>query len=304
MTGMRPLTREIAYYLHPESLLLGAGAVLAGLAAAVLRGGVALVPAVMTLFCTLFFQMAANIYYGYVRGADAAKKAGEPIAERYIVMRSISNVFAIISVTFAFPIFTHIRWYAIIYLALIMITLHFYLRGPKPLIGTRWAPAVTFFLFGPLAVSGTALVQNLYSTDWLPIVVYTFISGMLAVNVRLSIAYMHLRNNVCPGQIHADSPHRSILALYIFNIIVVCLLMVAFPYNLGFGGRLYGIIVPLWLLATAAVALRWMRLRSAEASVKASRTVFVQYVTAMIVLLSMVLISKDTFWVSVFSINF
>lgn len=301
---MRPLTREIAYYLHPESLLLGTGAVLAGLAASVLRGGVALVPAVMTVFCTLFFQMAANIYYGYIQGADAAKKAGEPIAERYIVMRSISNVCAIISITFAFPIFTHIRWYAILYLALILITLHFYLRGPKPLIGTRWAPAVTFFLFGPLAVSGTALVQNLYSTEWLPIVVYTFISGMLAVNVRLSMAYMQFRENDCSGSKPANSYLRTILAIYIFNVIAVCLLMVAFPYNLGFGGRLYGIVVPLWLLATAAMALRWIRLRSADAAVKAGRIVFVQYITAMIVLLSMVLISKDTFWVSVFSINF
>lgn len=127
---------------------------------------------------------------------------------------------------------------------------------------------------------------------------------MLAVNVRLSMAYTHLREIDSSGAKSDNSYLRSILALYIFNIVAVCLLMVAFPYNLGFGGRLYGIVVPLWLLATAAMALRWMRLRSADAAIKATRTVFVQYVTAMIVLLSMVLISKDSYWVSVFSINF
>lgn len=302
MTGMRPLTREIAHWLRPESLLLGAGAVLAGLAASVLRGGVVLMPAVMTLLCTIFFQLAANIYYGYLSGSAIAKKSGEPVEERYLVMRTISNVFAILSVTCAFPIFTHIRWYAILYIALILATLHFYLSGRKPLINTPWAPAVTFILFGPLAVSGTALVQNMASPDWLPIVVYTLISGMLAVNVRLSMTLIHLRDEVRTNAKRAVSRQRATIAVYVFNIVVVCLLMVAFPYNLGFGGRLYGIVIPLWLLSTAAIAFRWMRDPYACNASKVRKTVFIQYVTAMLVLLCMVLISTESYWVTFFSL--
>ena len=67
---MNSLTRTLVYNAHPASLIIGIGAVMSGLTASVIRGGISVFPAIMTLLFMIFMQIASNLYHGYLYTPD------------------------------------------------------------------------------------------------------------------------------------------------------------------------------------------------------------------------------------------
>lgn len=306
---MNPLTKNIVFNVHQASLLLSAGSVLAGLAASVLRGGVVLFPAVMTVLCAMLFQVSANLYYGY-RKVKFVMESGQMGVRNvdpngYLVMKTLSNVFAILALTMALPLFVRLKWVSLIYLAIILVLVYFHFAGPHPLVRTRWAILVTFLLFGPIAVSGTAMIQNRLSTDWMPVLVYSAISGLLAVNAHIAIQYLRRADDVKDGMTTLLS-YRSVHLvryMYVFNIVAVCLLMLLAPGDFGFDSRWYAIALCVWLLVSAVVVFRLMRHDDMITAMKIRLLVITQYVSAMIALLCIVLYSMEEYWITFFTIK-
>ena len=270
----------------------------------VLRGGVALFPAFMTLLFALFLQMSANEYYGYRcarRNALSHPDSDDRQDRQYIVMHTLSNALAILAATVAFPMVAHLKWVTVVYVVLMGALMYFYFGGPRPLVLTRWGLLVTFIFFGPIAVSGTAFVQRPSWEMLVPIAVYSVISGVLAVNTHLSIQYLRRQEDVRDGMTSLIyfKGIKLVRLIYLFNVALVCVLMMAFPFDLGFGGRLYGAVVPAWLIITAAFAVRHMNDFTQKSALRIRLIVIVQYVTAMIVLLAVVLISMESYWIGI-----
>lgn len=307
---MNPITKNVVFNMHQASLLLSGGSVLAGLAASVLRGGVVLFPAVMTMLCALLFQVSANLYYGY-RKVKFVKRTGQ--LERsamdtaaHNIMKSLSNVFAILAITTALPLFMRLKWISLIYLAVILVLVYFHFGGPRPLVRTRWSVLVTFFLFGPLAVSGTALIQNRLSTDWNPIIVYSIISGLMAANAHLSLQYVRRNDDVRDGMTSLLASRGTDIVRYLFviNVLIVSALLIFCSGDFGFDSRWVSIAVVAWLLVTTAFEFKLMRNEtSMEVAMKIRLIAISQYVSAMIALLCIVLYSMDYYWITFFTIK-
>lgn len=306
---MRPLTKNIIFNIHPASLLLSAGSVLAGLAASVLRGGVVLFPAIMTLLCAMLFQISANLYYGYrkVRSIsdDGQLEARGIDPNGYLVMKALSNVCAILAVTMALPLFIRLRWISVIYIIFIVALTYYQFAGPRPLVRTRWSVVMAFVLFGPLAVSGTALIQNRFNPDWSPILVYSAVSGLLAVNAHLCIQYLRKVDNVRDGMtsLLASSGHNVVRFLYMADLLIVGAIFALCPGDFGFDSRWIGLILAVWLLSLGVIAFRLMKNDDAETALKLRLLVITQYVSCMIALLCIVLVSMDGYWFTMLTVK-
>lgn len=307
---MNQITQRIWYNIRPTSLLLGIGAVLAGLAASVLRGGVVLFPALMSLLCAVLFQMSANLYYGYRKAKhivenDAVRMRRIDDPDGYFLMRIISNVCAILAITMAMPLFMRLRWISLVYLALILGIVYFHFSGPHPLVKTRWSVLVTFILFGPIAVSGTALIQNLYNTDMTPILVYSAISGLLAVNTHLAIQYLRKAADIKDGMetLLESKGTNMVRHLYLINSLAVCIIFTVFSGDLGFESRFVGVALSILLLCTSIAVCLLMRREDTGTALKIRLFVIVQYVAVMVTLLCIVLVSMQSYWVTFLTIR-
>lgn len=306
---MRPLTKKIVFNVYQASLLLSAGSVLAGLAASVLRGGIVLFPAIMTLLCAMLFQVSSNLYFSYRQMKYVADRGlierDSPHLSSYLVMRTLSYVFAILAFTMALPLFMRLKGLSVIYIVVILALVYFHFSGPRPLMRTRWSILVTFLLFGPIAVSGTALIQNRYSPEWSYIVVYAIISGLLAVNSHLSIQHLRRHDDLRSGIKTLQETHgrNFVRSLYLADIIVVCVLMVLCPDNFGFENHWIGAILSVWLLSSGIFVFRKMKVDDNETAMKIRLLVISQYVSAMIALLCIVLFSMEDYWVKMLMVK-
>lgn len=297
---MNKLTKNILFNMHPLSLLLSAGAVLAGLAASVGRGGVAIFPAMNTMLVAILFQISGNLYYGSRR---AEKWRGTKVEERdpftpmgYKIIHTLSNVFALFAITIAFPLFTRIGWLAIVYIGVLLVFLYFYFGGPRPLVRTRWAVLITFLLFGPIAVSGTAMIQNHYMrVNLTPILLYSLVSGLLAVTAHLSIQFLRIKEDVrdSMNSLLSGCGSKPVAIFYLLCVVTVCCIMVAFPGQIGFGYHLTAFVLSALLLITSGYVFYLMGLGTMEASRRLRKIVMVQYLAVMIVMLVIVIYTMD-----------
>lgn len=300
---MNKLTQNIIFNIHPTSLLLSAGSVLAGLAASVERGGVALFPAIMTLLVAVTFQVSANLYYGFKRADKwmAAHREGKDTLnpEGYKVMRPLSNAFGIVAITMAFPLFTRMGWLAMAYLAVLVAVVYLYFGGPRPLVRTRWGVLITFLLFGPIAVSGTAMIQNHYQQIALTIPLYSMISGMLAVMAHLCIQFVRIKDDVRDGMtsLLSEGGCRRVRILYMMCVLTVCGIMIVFPQQVGLGHHWIAIVLSAVLLIASLYVYRLMGVDTMEAAILLRKIVIVQYVIMMFAMLCIVLYPMD-FWVT------
>lgn len=297
---MNKLTKNIIFNMHPLSLLLSAGAVLAGLAASVGRGGVAVFPALNTMLVAIIFQISGNLYYGSRRAEkwrDAQPEDDDPFTPMgYKIIRTLSNISALFAITLAFPLFTRMGWLAIVYLGVLLGLVYFYFGGRRPLVRTRWSVLITFLLFGPVAVSGTAMVQNHYMrVDLTPILLYSLISGLLAVTAHLSIQFLRIKEDVRDNMnsLLSVCGSRTVGILYLLCVVAVCGIMVAFPDLIGFGYKATAFVLSALLLITSGYVYHLMGFDTLEASIRLRKIVMVQYLAVMIVMLVIVLYTMD-----------
>lgn len=157
------------------TLWMGVGTVMAGTAAAVVRGNMELLPAILCLIFTIFAQLTGNFYHAYyelrkeherifakesfIDDNDDTER-GNPFLVR--VLREASMASFLISATTGMALLTlagQWLWFMVmgIFVYGQFLVLHY---GPRPLINSPVAMLVTFLLFGPLGVMSVSLIQS------------------------------------------------------------------------------------------------------------------------------------------------
>lgn len=302
----KTITDRVIFNIHPTSLLLSVGAVFAGLAASVKRGGVAVSPAILTLLFAILFQISGNLHYGYnrvlrsIEENKAEQRGIDTVGFRILMV--LSNAFFILAVSVGFPLLTYLRWWSLIYLAVVMALVYFYFGGPHPLVRTRWSTLVTFLLFGPVAVSGTALIQKTTLDNWTPIVAYSIISGVLAANANIALQFLRRIDDVKDGMTSLLNVRGTLMVrvMYMFDVLVACIIILL-PYGaVGFGNNWFAILVAAFLFGTSLYVYGLMKKDTLEAALRIHKAVIWQYVAILILMLCMVFYSMDSFWLTFF----
>ncbi len=297
--------------MHPQSLIISAGAVMGGLTASVIRGGISIFPAIMTLLFAILLQISANLYHGYF---DLCYGAGENISgmgdrdsragnsSRVFILRIVANGFGILALTAGMSLFAFIGWLGLVYVAVIAFMLYLYFAGPNPIVRTQWSLLFTFLFFGPIAVSGTALIQNVASHEWLPVVVYSVINGVLAVNAHIAIQYMRYEEDKMNGKetlVTARGGHFTRF-VYLGNAALVCIILIVRPSAVDFVSRWVGIAVGLSLLLSSIWVFSMMHRNPVKVSRMVRTVTMYQYVLVTLVLMAIVMCSVDKFNINIF----
>lgn len=307
---MNSLTRTILYNAHPSALIISVGAVMGGLTASVIRGGISIFPAIMTLLFAILLQTSANLYHGYM---DLNFGAGENISgmndrdsrssnsARIMLLKIVANGFGILTITAGLSLFSFIGWVGAGYFAAIVVLLYFYFTGPKPIVRTEWSLAFTFLLFGPIAVSGTALIQNPNSTLWLPIAVYSVIIGVLAVNAHIAVQYLRYEEDMMNGKETLVTKKGGFFTRFVYlgNAMLVTAILIIRPTAVDYVTPWVGIILGLCLLATSIWVFSMMHRDPTTVSRMVRTVTMWQYIAVTITLMVIVLCSIDKFEINV-----
>lgn len=299
---MNSLTRTILYNAHVPSLIISAGAVMGGLTAAVIRGGITIFPAFMTLLFAILLQITANLYHGYI---DRCFGAGENIwgmrdrdsradhSSKVIMLKIAANGFALLTVTAGLSLYPFIGWLGIGYFALILVMCYFYFAGPNPGVRTKWAIVYTFLFFGPVGVSGTALIQNMHSDNWIPIISYSLIIGLLAVNAHIAVQYLLYEEDKVNGKetLVTSAGGGTARIVYLINATLVTAILIIRPAAVSFVSPWVGIIIGICLLISSLWGFSLMHKDPTTVSKIVKTVTMWQYITVTVTLLSIVLFS-------------
>lgn len=303
---MNPKTRSLLQNAHPSSLILGVGAVMAGLTASVIRGGITFFPALMTLLFVMFLQISGNLYHGFL---DYRYNAGANISgmsdrdsrsnnsSRVALMKIVADAFAILAVTTGLALFSFVGWLGAAYLAVIILVLYFYFAGPYPIVRTKWSIIVTFILFGPVAVSGTAIVQMPDGSDWLPIIVYSIINGLMAANAHIAVQYIRYQEDLTNGvETFVTTKGGSYTRfIYLGNALIVSAILIIRPTSVAYVSHWVGICLALILMVSSVWVFTHMQRDPAKVSRLIRSVTMEQYILLIIVLLCINLIAFDDF---------
>lgn len=307
---MKTITKAIYHNAHIPSLIIGTGAVTGGLTASVIRGGVAVFPAIMTFIFMWLMQISANLYHGY---ADRSFGAGENISgmsdrnsrsnNRTVValLKIVANGFGLVALTAGLSLLTYVGWIGIAYFLGIIVLLYFYFAGPRPLVRTKWSILLTFILFGPVAVSGTALVQDSTSHLWLPIAVYSVINGLLAANAHIAIQYIRYEEDRINGNESLVTERGGFFTRFVYlgNAVLVAAIIIARPSAVSFVSSWVGVVVAICYLVSAIWVFSKMHRDPTRVSRLVRNVTMYQYIGIVVVLLIIVVCSFDNFNIQV-----
>lgn len=303
---MDPKTRSLLQNAHPASLILGVGAVMAGLTASVIRGGITFFPALMTLLFVLFLQISGNLYHGFLdyrynTGVNISgmgnRDSRSNTSSRAALMKIVADAFSILAVTTGLALFSFVGWLGAAYLVVIIIVLYFYLAGPYPIVRTKWSIIVTFILFGPVAVSGTAIVQMPESSDWLPIIVYSIISGVMATNAHIAVQYLRYQEDLTNGVdtlVTANGGYYTRF-IYLGNALIVSAILIIRPSAVEYVSHWVGFGVALILMVSSVWVFAHMHRDPTKVSRMIRSVTMEQYILLIVTLLCINLISFDDF---------
>lgn len=193
-----------------RTLWLSVASVVAGTAAAAAHGNMDPAAAFVCLLFAVFAQCLSNVmhrYYddkhGYGENRDDSMEYCEdidtPVSQ---VLKEGIRVFAIFTATAGFAILSMAGWWTLIIATGIALFAVLNNIGPYPLSRSVFYPVATFFIFGPLAVIGTELVQSWPTTehniswwDLEPGIIMGIIIGLMAVNCHVIYGVFHRRHN-------------------------------------------------------------------------------------------------------------
>ncbi len=308
---MNSITRTLIYNMHPQSLIISAGAVMGGLTASVIRGGISLFPAIMTLIFAMLLQLSANLYHGYL---DRCFGAGENISgmhdrdsrasnsSRVALLRVVANGIGILALTAGMTLFAFVGWIGIIYVVVIAVMLYLYFMGPRPIVRTKWSILFTFLLFGPIAVSGTAIIQNMESTNWLPVVTYSVINGLLAVNAHIAIQYMRYDEDRMNGKetLVTAKGGKFTRFVYLINDIIVSAILIIRPAAVEYVSPWVGIVIGVGLFISAIWVFGMMHREPSQVSRMIRTVTLDQYVIVTVTLMAIVLFAIPNFHLHIF----
>ncbi|MDE6294998.1 MAG: hypothetical protein K2M03_02935 [Muribaculaceae bacterium] len=165
----------VKHKCNVHSLWMSVGTVLAGTSAAVIRGNMEVMPAVLCLLFGVFAQMTANFYHAWYEMKSASERAftkesliyedendesGNPFMIRVLREACFSSFIISLAIGLGILAIAHQPWWFIIMGAFIygqFVLLHL---GKHPLINTPVAMVMTFLIFGPVGVISTSLIQS------------------------------------------------------------------------------------------------------------------------------------------------
>ncbi len=192
-----------------RTLWLSVASVAMGTAAAAAHGSLDPIAAMACLLFAVFAQCTSNVIHRYY---DDKHNYGEnrddnmycedidrPVS--YILKEGI-QIFSILTATAGLAVLSMAGWWALIIAALIVFFALINNIGPYPLSRSVLYPIATFFIFGPIAVIGTELVQSkaVYEdifTWWNlePAIIMSVMLSLMASNCHIIYAIFHLRRN-------------------------------------------------------------------------------------------------------------
>lgn len=186
-----------------RTLYMGCASVLAGTAAAAVRGNLEVLPGVLCLVFGIFAQLTSNISHFYFRERfeyhEHLSDFFESAKERRTYMPMLVEAMrasAIMAGMAGLVILSISGWWTIIVALIIILMFVIFNIGHHPLSRTSLSIIGTFLMFGPICVIGTSLVQSARSTEHLlnwydiaPAVYMSIFIGFMAVNEQLLYDY-------------------------------------------------------------------------------------------------------------------
>lgn len=222
-----------------STLMLGIGTVLAGTAAAAIRGNMEILPASICLLFVIFAQLSANFahhYYAagrYYAGIDRPHYSNimnEEVKNRLSVrvLREASFSCGIVALMLGLVIMrmSDEPWLMFV-IGLLIIGINWILNcGKKPAFGKPWTIVFTWLLFGPVGVVGTSLLQSQHEAidpwnfyDAAPSLFLGCAVGFMACNVHLMYGYCMYKVNPqrdARGIAYQWGP-RIVVAMFLLN---------------------------------------------------------------------------------------
>ncbi len=308
---MNSLTRTIINNIHPTSLIISAAAVMCGLTASIIRGGISVFPAIMTLLFAVLLQASANLYHGYfyfskrsneIVSVSEARRSVVSNSSRVTLLRIVANGIGILAVTAGMTLFSFIGWIGLLYIVIIAALLYFYFMAPRPVVRTKWSILFTFLLFGPVAVSGTALTQDLENPNWIPVFFYSIISGLLASNAHISIQYLRYEEDCssCNETLVTAKGGFFTRFVYLGNAIIVSIILILRPSAVDFVSPWVGFVIGLSLLFSSIWVFSMMHRDPIKVSWMVRSVTLWQYIVVTIALMAIVIYSIDQFDLNIF----
>lgn len=188
-----------------SSLMMGAGAVLAGMAAAGLHGNLEYLPATLCLLFVCFMQLAGNYYYLYY---DESHNSGWTIDQKIrqksfkgqlsspMMLREFSYGMVLLAIMVGFALVYMGGWWVLVVGIVIMGLSWITCGGAIPLLRTPFGVLATFLLFGPLCVIPTSLIQSEHEArvmfNWFdvgPSIYMSIVMGFMCINASLLYSY-------------------------------------------------------------------------------------------------------------------
>lgn len=197
---MSPLS-DLITRRSQSSLMMGVGAVFAGMASAALHGNTEYLPATLCLLFVCFMQLAGNYYYLYY---DELHHCGNSIDSHISntqqmpanALKEFSFGVLLLAIMVGFTLASMGGWWIILMGIVVLLLSWISCGGSHPLLRTPYGIITTFLLFGPVCVITTSLIQSSYEAtemlNWFDIAPSIFMSvviGLMAVNANLLYAY-------------------------------------------------------------------------------------------------------------------
>ena len=248
------------------SLLMGVGTVLAGTAAAAVRGNMEILPATVCLLYALFMQLGANYFHNYCQLSKYydrldgntglllpdEKTARDPMTVRLLKEAATACILISLMLGMTIMAMAEDAWWTII-VGVLLYGLNAALSlGPRPLFRTPWAVVAMFIMFGPLGVVGTALLQcqheakdtvwSLY--DIMPALYVSVAMGFLSCNTYLIYSYRNFKFNtgINPEGITPRFGLKTVEWMTFANGLLMFVVMCAVTVRLNFENPLVALI--------------------------------------------------------------
>jgi len=216
--------------LNMTSLMVGAGCVAAGTAAAEIHGNLEVLPATLCLFFVAFAQMAANMANRYY---DESHALGRTIDQRIApgshttdsgMLKECAVSMFLLAIMTGLALLTMGGWWIFPVGTFIIVVGWMCCGGSAPLMRTPFSPLVAFVLFGPVCVMSTSVLQSQHEaeTHWgwydvAPSVYMGVLMGLMAFCSNLiynySRYYSDLRN--CRASFCTEFGRRTTRAAFL-----------------------------------------------------------------------------------------
>ncbi|MDE6010164.1 MAG: hypothetical protein K2F87_01780 [Muribaculaceae bacterium] len=200
---------------HPQSLLMSAGTIFAGTAAAVIRGNMEVLVASVCLLFAIFTQLASNFYHYYAllkRHSDSggiqrlpSSRLRENEAELHALYEGSTGAL-LVSATLGLTLMTmsNNMWQSLL-AGVVVYGLTWLITVYPKVYSSPWSLLITFLLFGPVGVVCTSALQYQYESggallkfyDYAPSLFIGPAMGLLACSHHLVMGYF--QSYIAPG---------------------------------------------------------------------------------------------------------